>query len=83
MTEEELKTDYTTVYLMILRERRKREAVLSHSPLLQKKLQECDAALNALERIKDFAKPHVVASEPPLTQAPLLDTLPTRKGIYP
>lgn len=78
MTEHELRVYYETVYKMIIRERRMRESVLSHSPLLKQKLAECDNAIVALTVMKDELKTHVA---PGATQETLFE-LPAPKGGY-
>lgn len=59
MTEHELRVCYETVYRMVTKERRMRESVLANSPLLKKKLEECDTAIIALTTMKDELKRHV------------------------
>lgn len=78
MTEHELRICYETVYKMISRERRMREAVLSSSPLLEQKLAECDNAIVALTVMKDELKRHVT---PSATQETLFE-VPATKGGY-
>lgn len=78
MTETELRTCYETAYKMITRERRMRETVLASSPLLKKKLEECDAAVSALTAMKDELKRHVTGP----IQEVLVDVAETRKGGY-
>lgn len=51
MTRQQLRERYATIQAMIVKERRKREAVLGHSPNLPAKLAECDAALTALAEL--------------------------------
>lgn len=51
MTRSQLRERYATIQAMIAKERRTREAVLSHSPALPAKLAECDAALTALSEL--------------------------------
>jgi hypothetical protein len=78
MTEHELRVCYETVYRMISRERRMREAVLANSPLLKQKLAECDNALVALTVMKDELKPHATGP----VQATLVDAPGGKKGGY-
>lgn len=78
MTEHELRVCYETVYKMISRERRMREAVLSSSPLLKQKLAECDSAIVALTVMKDELKRHVA----PGTVQETLFEAPAVKGGY-
>ncbi len=81
MTEHDLRVCYETVYKMIAKERRMREAVLSGSPLLKQKLADCDTALIALTTMKDELKRHVRAGpvQEMLVDAPVT---PVRIGGY-
>lgn len=57
MTLDELKADYVRVVKTLKAERAMRERVFANKPpVLETKLEEIDAALAALERIKDQAK---------------------------
>lgn len=78
MTETELRTCYETVYKMVTRERRMRESVLASSPLLKKKLEECDTALAAVTAMKDELKRHVTGP----IQEVLVDVPETKRGGY-
>lgn len=75
MTLAELQAHYATVYRMITAERRMRQSVLANSPLLPKKLDECDQALNALTAIKDELK-RLIA---PAIQETLIDVPESKK----
>lgn len=77
MTEHELRVCYEIVYRMVTKERRMRESVLSHSPLLKQKLKECDDAITALTVMKDELKQHVTAPDP--VQGMLVDA-PAGRG---
>lgn len=57
-----------------------RESVLAHSPLLKKKLEECDTAIIALTTMKDELKRHVTGP----IQETLLDVPETvrKRGGY-
>ena len=78
MTEHDLRVCYEIIYKMISRERRMRQSVLAHSPLLKQKLTECDNAIVALTVMKDELKRYVT---PATVQATLLDA-PAKKGGY-
>lgn len=78
MTETELRACYETVYKMVTRERRMRETVLASSPLLKKKLEECDTAIIALTVMKDELKRHVTGP----IQEVLIDVPETKRGGY-
>lgn len=75
MTLTELQAHYTKTYKMITKERRMRQSVLAHSPLLKEKLDECDQALASLTAIKDALK-QVIA---PAVQEALFDVPETKK----
>jgi len=75
MTLAELQEYYAKVYKMITAERRKRQSVLAHSPLLPQKLAECDAALAAATAMKDELK-RLIA---PAVQETLFDVPETKK----
>lgn len=79
MTEHELRVCYETVYRMITKERRMRESVLASSPLLKKKLEECDTAIIALTTMKDELKRYVQAGP---VQEVLFDVPDGKKGGY-
>ena len=80
MSEHELRICYETIYRMITKERRMRESVLANSPLLKKKLEECDVAVIALTTMKDELKRHVTGP----VQAVLIDAPDTagKRGGY-
>ena len=78
MTEHELRVCYETVYRMVTKERRMRESVLANSPLLKKKLEECDTAIIALTTMKDELKRHVTGP----VQEVLIDVPDGKRGGY-
>lgn len=78
MSEHELRVCYEAVYRMITKERRMRESVLANSPLLKKKLEECDIAVVALTTMKDELKRHVTGP----VQEVLIDVPDGRRGGY-
>lgn len=56
-----------------------RESVLSSSPLLKQKLEECDTAIIALTTMKDELKRHVTAGP---VQEVLFDVPDGKRGGY-
>lgn len=79
MSEHELRICYETIYRMITKERRMRESVLANSPLLKRKLEECDTALIALTTMKDELKRFVVTGP---VQEVLIDVPDGKRGGY-
>ena len=70
-TRGELRRHYKTVFDMITKERRMREAVLARSPQQAAKLAECDAALASLHALGEW----IAALLPPVAeQSELLPT---------
>lgn len=68
MTESELRAKYTTAYRIIKHERRMREHVFRHDPvMLNIKLLEIDALLSILTEFKEALKPYVDVEEEQLT----------------
>lgn len=55
-----------------------RESVLANSPLLKKKLEECDTAIIALTTMKDELKRHVTGP----VQEVLIDVPDGKRGGY-
>jgi hypothetical protein len=71
LTESELRDKFTVAYKIIARERKMREHVFRHDPVLRsKKLAEMDELLALVVELKDFCKEHV---EPSFEQPVLLD----------
>lgn len=75
MTEDELRTRYTTAYRIIQRERRMREHVFRDDPAARvKKVAEMDVLLGILTELKDELK----ALLPPSYEQPTLLDVPKR-----
>jgi hypothetical protein len=78
MNSDELKTKFNTAYKIIARERKMREYVFRHDPLVREaKVAEMDKLLAIVTELKDELKPHC---DPGHEQPLLLDA--PRKADY-